>query len=122
MGQFTKIMPTIVGIGFCVIAGVKLWAMSGAAFAPDAASGRTEAALFAPVVSANWSYITHTQLLVLGVVTAAVLALAALMVGLHVHDSFFGNSDDEADLDAPVPPPAKPVRKLRSFGMRAPRI
>jgi type III secretory pathway component EscT len=63
--KFTRIMPTVVGIGFCVIAAVKLWAMSGASFAPDPASGRTEAAMFAPAVSTSWSYITHTQILVL---------------------------------------------------------
>ncbi len=122
MGKLTKIMPTVVGIGFCVIAGVKLWAISGATIAPDPASGRTEPAMFAAALSTDWSYITHTQIVVLGVVTATVLLLAALMVGLHVHDRFFGDADDEADLDAPVPPPAWPVRKTRHFGVRAKRV
>jgi hypothetical protein len=117
--KLTRIMPTLVGIGFCVIAGVKLWAMSGAAAAPDPASGRDQAAMFAPAVSTNWSYITHTQIVVLGLVTAAVLLLAALMVGLQVHDRFFGDADDAADPDAPVPPPVtRIVRKGRNFGIR----
>ena len=119
--KLTKIMPTVVGIGFCVIAGVKLWAMSGATFAPDPASGRTEPAMFAAALSTDWSYITHTQIVVLGVVTATVLLLAALMVGLHVHDRFFGDVDDDTDLDAPAPPPvARPARRGRSFGIRTP--
>jgi hypothetical protein len=123
--KLTKIMPTIVGIGFCVIAGVKLWAMSGAATAPDPAGGRTEAAMFAAALSTDWSYITHTQIIILGVVTGAVLLLAGLMVGLQVHDRFFGDVEGDviegADLDAPVPhpPAARPVRRGRSFGIRS---
>jgi len=123
--KLSRVMPTVVGIGFCVIAGVKLWAMSGAASSPDLASGRTEPAMFAAALSTDWSYITHTQIVVLGVVTATVLLLAALMVGLHVHDRFFGDADDDvsegADMDAPAPPPvARPARRGRSFGIRTP--
>ena len=117
--KLTRIMPTVVGIGFCVIAGVKLWAMSGAASAPDPASGRDQAAMFAPAVSTDWSYITHTQIVVLGLVTVAVLLLAALMVGLQVHDRFFGDADDAADPDVLLSPPVARVdRKGRNFGIR----
>lgn len=117
--KLIKIMPTLVGIGFCVVAGVKLWVMSGAAIAPDPASGRDQAAMFAPAVSTDWSYITHTQIVVMGLVTGAVLLLAALMVGLQVHDRFFGDADDAADPDVPLPPPvARSARKGRNFGIR----
>jgi hypothetical protein len=126
--KLVKIMPTVVGIGFCVVAGLKVWAISGAATAPDLASGRTEPAMFAAALSTDWSYITHTQIIVLSVVTGAVLLLAALMVGLQFHDRFFGgdaDADGDADIDTATPAPlstvAKPARKGRVFGHRAPR-
>ncbi|MEO7053393.1 MAG: hypothetical protein ABI191_00315 [Rhizomicrobium sp.] len=121
----TTIMPTVVGIGFCVIAAVKVWAIWGAATAPDPASGRTEPAMFAAALSTDWSYITHTQIIVVGVVTGTVLLLAALMVGLQFRDRFFGDdADADADIDivTPAPPPSspvKPVRKGRAFGLRS---
>jgi hypothetical protein len=122
--KLARIMPTVVGIGFCVVAGIKVWAVWGSATAPDPASGRTEPAMFAAALSTDWSYITHTQILVLGVVTGAVLLLAALMVGLQFHDRFFGD-DGDADIDTATPAPpstvAKPARKGRVFGHRAPR-
>jgi len=120
--KLSRAMPTVVGIGFCVVSGVKLWALSGAAAAPDPTSGRTEAALFAPAVSTDWSYITRDQILILGVVTSIVLLLVVAGLALMFYARFFGDADDEADIDAPVPPPpVKSVRKGRNFGIRAPR-
>lgn len=117
--KLSQVMPTMVGIGFCAIAAVKLWAMSDAASAPDPASGRTEAALFAAAVSTDWSYITPTKIIVLMAVTGVVLLLAALMLGLMFYERFFGDIHDEADPDAPAPPPAaSPARKGRNFGIR----
>jgi len=114
--KLSRIMPTMVGIGFCIVAGAKLWAVSGAAAAPDPASGRTEPSMFAAAVSTHWSYITHTQMLVLSAVTGAVLLLAALMAGLIFYERLFGDADNDADPDAPMPPPAK--RRGRAFGIR----
>lgn len=33
--KLSRIMPMVVGIGFCAVSGVKLWALSGAASTPD---------------------------------------------------------------------------------------
>jgi hypothetical protein len=120
--KISRVMPMVIGIGFCLVSALKLWALSGAAAAPDPASGRTQAALFAPAVSTDWSYITPNQILVLGVATAIVLLLVVAGLGLMFYGRFFGDIDEEADIDAPAPPPSvKPVRKPRSFGIRAPR-
>ena len=118
-----RILPTVVGIGFCVIAVFKIIFLVDSSPAPDAASGHTEPALFAPAISTDWSYITPTQILILIVVTGTVLLLAALMVGLKLHDRFFdgGGDDDEADIEAAVrpSPPAPVARKGRAFGLRS---
>ncbi|MES2253641.1 MAG: hypothetical protein V4559_01225 [Pseudomonadota bacterium] len=118
----TRIMPTVVGIGFCVIAVFKIIFLVDSSPRPDAASGHTEPALFAAALSTDWSYITHTQIIVLGVVTGTVLLLAALMVGLQFRDRFFGD-DADADIEAPSrpspPAPAPSARKGRAFGLRS---
>ncbi len=119
----TRILPAVVGIGFCVIAVFKIIFLVDSSPRPDAASGHTEPALFAAAVSTDWSYITPTQILI--VVTGTVLLLAALMVGLKLHDRFVdgGGDDDEAEIETasrpsiPAPPP--PARKGRSFGIRS---
>lgn len=33
--KLSRIMPMVVGIGFCAVSWVKLWALSGAASTPD---------------------------------------------------------------------------------------
>jgi hypothetical protein len=119
--KISRVMPTVIGIGFCLVSALKLWALSGAAAAPDPASGRDQAALFAPAVFTDWSYITPNQILVLGVATAIVLLLVVAGLGLMFYERFFGDIDEEADIDAPEPPPVKPVRRNGSFGFRAPR-
>jgi len=117
-----RILPTVVGIGFCVVAVFKIIFLVDSSPTPDPASGHTEAALFAPAVSTDWSYITPNQILILIVVTSAVLLLSALMVGLKLHDRFFessGGDDDDIETDVTPSPPAPPPRKGRSFGIRS---
>ena len=71
-GKIAKILPLVVGIGLCVVEGLKAILVLDSARAPNPANGHTEPALFAPEVSTSWSYITHTQIVILGVVTGAV--------------------------------------------------
>ncbi len=120
--MLARILPTVVGIGFWVIAVFKIVFLIDSSPRPDAASGHTEPALFAAAISTDWSYITPNQILILIVVTGTVLLLAALMVGLKLHDRFFdGGSDDEADIETPSKPspPAPAPRRGRSFGIRS---
>jgi len=123
-GTLARILPTVVGIGFCVIAAVKVWAMFGATNAPDPASGHTEATLFAPVISTDWSYITHGQILILIGVTGVVLLLAGLMLGVQFYERFFGTDDDGADAGHDPVAPSSPVIKTKAgtFGHRVPRL
>jgi hypothetical protein len=102
-GKIAKILPVVVGIGLCVVEGLKAILLLDSARSPNPANGHTEPALFAPEVSVSWSYITHTQMLILGVATSAVLLLAALMIALQVRGKWLATENTET----PAPPPSR---------------
>jgi hypothetical protein len=105
-GKIAKILPLVVGIGLCVVEGLKAILVLDSAHAPNPASGHTEPALFAPEVSTSWSYITHTQIVILGVVTGAVLLLAVLMFVLQLRGKWLAMGGEKTKL--PAPPPSSP--------------
>ena len=78
--QLAKILPTVVGIGFCVIEAMKVVFQLHATGTKDPASGHVEPIRFAPAISADWDYITTPQMIALSVVMVAVMALAAVML------------------------------------------
>src|SRR6201996_9231108 len=78
--QLAQILPTVVGIGFCVIEALKIAFQFQATGKKDIASGHVEPIRFAPAISADWDYITTPQMIALCVVMMAVMALAAVML------------------------------------------
>jgi len=78
--QLAKILPTVIGIGFCVIEAMKLAFQLHATDVKDPASGHVEPIRFAPVISSDWDYITTPQMIALAMVMVAVMALAAVML------------------------------------------
>ena len=78
--QLAKILPTIVGIGFCLIEGMKLAFQFQATGRKDIASGHVEPILFAPVISTDWDYITAPQMIALAMVMVAVMVWATASV------------------------------------------
>jgi hypothetical protein len=85
--RLAVILPTVVGIGFCVVEAFKIVFLLDSSASPDAQSGHTQPALFAPAVSTSWRFITDTQILVLTLVTGTVLLLAVLMFVLQWRNS-----------------------------------
>jgi hypothetical protein len=114
----------VVGIGLCVVEALKLGVLFDSTTQQIAGSGHTEPFLFAPAVSKSWSYITDTQMWMLGGALAIVLLLAAAMVAVNVWNRILETQEpveedlaDRADQPAPrpvVPHAAASVRK--SFG------
>jgi hypothetical protein len=125
-GKAAKILTIMVSIGLCVAEGLKAVFLLDSAPAPNPASGHTEPALFAPVVSTSWSYITPTQIVILSVVTGAVLLLALLMFGLQLHGKWLSmrRHEDGAPREPATPQPAPRVAGSHpgqsSFGRRTP--
>ena len=113
--KIAKILPIVVGIGFCVVEGLKAVLLLGASNAPNPASGHTEPAMFAPEISTSWSYIAHSQILILSVVTGAVLLLAVLMFALQLRGKW--QAMDKTEAAAPPPPPPNAASGAgKSFG------
>ena len=105
-GKIVKILPLAVGIGLCVVEGLKAVMLLDSARAPNPANGQTEPALFAPEISTSWSYITHTQIAILSVVTGAVLLLAVLMFVLQLRGKWLAMGGQKTE--PPAPPPSSP--------------
>ena len=101
-----KILPVIVGIGFCVVEAFKLVFLMDSAAAPDAATGHTQPSLFAPEISTSWRYITDTQIGILTVTTVAALVLAVVMFALQWWHRAGGTGGPKAGSTAE--PPAEP--------------
>jgi hypothetical protein len=78
--RLARILPTVVGIGFCLIEAMKVAFQVHATDVKDPASGHVEAIRFAPVISSDWDYITTPQMIALSVVMVAVMLLAAVML------------------------------------------
>jgi len=78
--QLAKILPTVVGIGFCVIEALKIAFQFQATGKKDIASGHVEPIRFAPAISSDWDHITTPQMIALCVVMVAVMLLAAVML------------------------------------------
>lgn len=115
--QLAKILPTIVGIGFCLIEGMKLAFQFQATGRKDIASGHVEPILFAPVISSDWDYITTPQMIALAMVMVAVMALAAVMLTSRFWAKDRPENPATEPSLAPPPPPAAPPGP-RTFGRR----
>lgn len=113
-GKIAKIMPVVVGIGFCVVEGLKATLLLDSAPAPNPANGHTEPALFAPAISTSWSYITPTQMVILSVVTGLVLLLAVLMFVLQLRGKLLAMGG--AKTEPPSAPPPSPSRAANGAG------
>jgi hypothetical protein len=117
--QLAKILPTVIGIGFCLIEGMKLAFQFQATDKKDIASGNVEPIRFAPVISSDWDYITTPQMIALAVAMVAVMALAAVML-----TSRWWAKDRpetlvaEPSIAPPSPPAAASQPIPRSFGRR----
>jgi hypothetical protein len=94
--RLAKILPVMVGIGFCVVEALKLVFLMDSATAPDAATGHTQPSLFAPEISTSWRYITDTQIGILTVTTIAVLVLAVVMFALQWRHRAAGTGGSKA--------------------------
>jgi hypothetical protein len=112
--RVAKAMPWVVGIGLCLVEALKLLVQLDATGSKDAASGHTEPFLFAPAVSTRWSYVTDTQMWLLGVGLCVVLLLSAVMLALTVWNKVLdareaAEKEQLAELTAgPVPRRAMP--------------
>jgi hypothetical protein len=78
--RLAQILPTVVGIGFCLIGAMKVVFQFSATDVKDPASGHVQPIRFAPVISSDWDYITTPQMIALSVVMVAVMLLAAVML------------------------------------------
>lgn len=108
--RLAAILPWIVGAGFCLVEAMKLAFQIQATDAKDPASGHTEAFRFAPVISADWDYITEPQLIALGVVMIAVLVLGAAMATSRWWARDRVDPSADTSLEDPPTAPAPPVR------------
>jgi hypothetical protein len=119
--RLAAILPWIVGAGFCLVAAMKLAFQLQATGEKDAASGHTEAIRFAPVISADWDYITEPQLIALCVVMIVVMVLAAAMATSpwwardRAEDAADTSSDPTLN-DPPSAPPALRSSDRKPFG------
>ena len=116
--RLSGVLKSVVTAGFVLIAAAKLVIAYTASASPDAASGRTEPVLFAPVVSPNWHYVTVSQQLLLGVLIGITLLCAAAWALLWWRDRRPG-----PDMGKPVPAAAAALpetlsRDDRSFSSR----
>src|SRR5262245_25850849 len=117
--QLAKILPTAVGIGFCVIEAMKLAFQFQATDRKDIASGHVEPIRFAPVISSDWDYITTPQMIALCAVMVAVMALAAVMLTSR----WWSKGQPEVPVTEPsIAPPPEPTVAAppgpRTFGRR----
>jgi hypothetical protein len=107
--RLVKAMPWVVGVGLCLVEGLKLTFQFSAANSKIATTGHTEPFLFAPAVSRDWNYITEPQLLVLGIALTVVVLLAVLMLVLTLWSRFLDRR--EATFEAEAEEPAAPARR-----------
>ncbi len=116
--RFAKALPAIVGIGLCLVEGLKLVVQLDSANSKNAGTGHTEPFLFAPEISRDWSYVTGTQMWVLGVALLAVLSLAALMVVLNIWNKIAEarSAATEPPPDLPAAPPRPTPSSRKPFG------
>ena len=117
--RLAQILPTVVGIGFCVIGAMKVVFQFYATDLKDPASGHVQPIRFAPVISTDWDYITTPQMIALSVVMVAVLLLAAVMVTSRWWAS---DAPAHAPLAEEPPPSPAPVHRPdapKTFGRRA---
>ena len=118
--RLVKAMPWVVGIGLCVVEALKLTVLLDSANNKDTGTGHTEPFLFVPEISRDWSYITSTQMWVLGTALLVVLLLAAAMLVLNVWNKVAearsASPEQPPDLPAePTPPRATPSGR-KPFG------
>jgi hypothetical protein len=116
--RLSQILPSVIGIGFCLIEGMKLAFQFQATDRKDIASGHVEPIRFAPVISADWDYITTPQMIALAVVMVAVMLL---VVGM-LTSRFWAKERPEAAVAEPAIAPPSPPAALpgpRTFGRRA---
>ena len=119
--KLALILPWVVGLAFCVVEGFKILFLLDSSNTPDPKTGHTEAALFAPAISTDWSYITRPQIMVLIVVTSAALLLALLMFAVNIRNRFVAGRQTNIEVnDAAGQPAPSPRRspKPTSFGRR----
>ena len=117
--RLVKAMPWIVGIGLCVVEALKLTVLLDSANSKDAGTGHTEPFLFAPEISRDWSFVTGTQMWVLGTALSVVLLLAALMLVLNVWNRVVEAREAAAeppDQPAEPAPPRTTPSGRKSFG------
>jgi hypothetical protein len=114
--KLAKILPLVVGIGLCVVEGLKAIVLLDSAHSPNAASGHTEPALFAPEISTSWSYITPLQMMILALVTGAVLLLAVLMFVLQWRNKLLTQTKPPGAPSPSSPRMANGPRNAASFG------
>ena len=118
--RLARILPTVVGIGFCLIEAMKVAFQVHATDVKDPASGHVEAIRFAPVISSDWDYITTPQMIALSVVMVAVMLLAAVMLT----SKWWARDRTESPVAEPsIAPPPQPTTATspgpRTFGRRA---
>jgi hypothetical protein len=110
--QLARLLPWVVGLGFCVVEIFKIFFLIDSKPAPE--GDHSDAAMFAPAVSTNWRYITESQTVILIVVTSVVLLLAAAMVYVQ------WRSRETPETDETQTQASRPAVRGGVFGRRDP--